>query len=286
MALTLQTLRKNERNANIPMRFKNWIVNRERMGRPCFCHAEVAEAFPSLSTNAIDAALSRFRARGLVQTVHRGFYCVVPAQYALAGAVPPFYYIDALMRRLGKPYYAALLSAAALWGASHQKVMVTQIMTELPRASTSPRRNPSIDWLYRKRVPAEFVVRKNGENGPVAYSDAQLTALDLVRYADRAGGLSFVASVLAELKERTDFSGAGRGVFRTASAPDVQRLGWLYGEVLGDGAQADVVRRELARSGAQVRLVDLRPGAPSGGAPVDRTWRLRVNAEIETEDEP
>ena len=257
------------------MNLKNWIVHRERIGQPCFSHAEAAAAFPALSPNALDAALSRFRATGLLQPVHRGFYCVVPAHYALAGVIPPFYYVDSLMRWMGRPYYVALLSAAELWGAAHQKVPVTQVMTELPPASTSARKNPSIEWIYRRRVPEAFLARKNGENGPVVYSGAELTALDLVRYAGRAGGLSFVATVLAELAEATDFAGAG----------DVQRLGYLFGEVLGDGGRAGVIRDELRRTGAALRTVPLRPGP--GGAPasgVDRTWRVAINEQIEVDE--
>ena len=267
------------------MTLKNWIVHQERIGRPCFSHAEVAAAFPALSPNALDAALSRFRATGLLQPVHRGFYCVVPAHYALAGAVPPYYYIDPLMRWMGRPYYVALLSAAELWGASHQKVPVTQVMTELPPASTSASKNPSIEWIYRRRVPEAFLARKNGENGPIVYSGAELTALDLVRYAGRAGGLSFVATVLAELAESTDFAGAGDGVFRTAAVADVQRLGYLFGEVLGDAVRAGVIRDELRRTGAALRTVPLRPG-PGGATAscVDRTWRVAINEQIEVDE--
>ena len=99
------------------MKIKSWIIDRERTGRPCFSRDEVARAFPSLSASSIDSSLSRFRANGLVQAVHRGFYCVIPAHYAYVGKVPPAYYIDELMKWLGRPYYIALLSAAEMFGA-------------------------------------------------------------------------------------------------------------------------------------------------------------------------
>lgn len=71
------------------MKIKNWIVDREGTGRPCFSRDEVAGAFPSLSASSIDSSLSRFRSNGLIQAVHRGFYCVIPAHYAYEGKVPP-----------------------------------------------------------------------------------------------------------------------------------------------------------------------------------------------------
>ena len=266
------------------MKIKNWIIDRERTGRPCFSRDEVAEAFPSLSASSIDSSLSRFRANGLIQSVHRGFYCVIPAHYAYESKVPPAYYMDALMKWLGRPYYIALLSAAEMFGAAHQKPMVTQIMTELPCFSYSKKKNNSVDWQFRSRVPSQFVLHRNGENGQIAYSSAELTAVDLVRYFDRAGGLSSVATVLAELCELTDFNRAGPGVFRTADIADIQRLGYVYDAILGDGAHAETIHNELLSLRRDLRPVALDPRLPSEGVEINRRWKVRVNHEIEVDE--
>ncbi len=266
------------------IKIKNWIIDRERTGRPCFSRNEVADAFPSLSAASIDSSLSRFRSNGLVQAVHRGFYCVIPAHYAYVGKVPPSYYIDSLMKWLGRPYYIALLSAAEMFGAAHQKPMVTQVMTELPCFSYSKKKNDSVDWQFRSRVPSQFVLRKNGENGQIAYSNAELTAVDLVRYSHSAGGLSSVATVFAELREATDFSGAGQGVFTTADIADVQRLGYIYDAILGDCAQAETIHGELLTLRRDLKPVALDPGLPSDGAEINRRWKVKVNHEIEVDE--
>jgi len=198
--------------------------------------------------------------------------------------LPPQYYVDSLMRWIGKPYYLALQTAAALWGAGHQKVMKAQVMTELPQPTTSMRKNPSIIWLYRKSVPLDFVVRRNGENGQVSYSNPELTAVDLVRYADRAGGMSFVATVLSELRETTNFSGAGTGVFRTAGVADIQRLGYIYDEILDDEAQAGTIYAEMMRLGARIRPVALAPSLTVPSKTMNKRWRIKVNYEIEEVD--
>lgn len=266
------------------MKVKNWIIDRERTGHPCFSRDDVAEAFPSLSAASIDSSLSRFRSNGLIQAVHRGFYCVIPAHYAYVGKVPPAYYIDELMKWLGRPYYIALLSAAEMFGAAHQKPMVTQVMTELPCFSYSKKKNDSVDWQFRSRVPSQFVLRRNGENGQVAYSNAELTAVDLVRYSHRAGGLSSVATVLAELRETTDFNGAGQGVFKTADLADVQRLGYIYDAILGDGAQSERIHDELLSLCRDLKPVVLNPGLPSDGAEINRRWKVRINHKIEMDE--
>ena len=263
---------------------KSWIIDRERTGRPCFSRDEVAGAFPSLSASSIDSSLSRFRSNGLIQAVHRGFYCVIPAHYAYVGKVPPAYYMDELMKWLGRPYYIALLSAAEMFGAAHQKPMVTQVMTELPCFSYSKKKNDSVDWQFRSRVPSQFVLRRNGENGQVAYSNAELTAIDLVRYSHRAGGLSSVATVLAELRETTDFNGAGQGVFKTADLADVQRLGYIYDAILGDGAQSERIHDELLSLCRDLKPVVLNPGLPSDGAEINRRWKVRINHKIEMDE--
>ena len=263
---------------------KSWIIDRERTGRPCFSQDEVAGAFPSLSASSIDSSLSRFRSNGLIQAVHRGFYCVIPAHYAYVGKVPPAYYMDELMKWLGRPYYIALLSAAEMFGAAHQKPMVTQVMTELPCFSYSKKKNDSVDWQFRSRVPSQFVLRRNGENGQIAYSSAELTAIDLVRYSHSAGGLSSVATVLAELRETTDFNGAGQGVFKTADLADVQRLGYIYDAILGDGAQSERIHDELLSLCRDLKPVVLNHGLPSDGAEINRRWKVRINHKIEMDE--
>lgn len=271
--------------ANQTAPLKSWISLRERTGRPCFSSRDVAEAYPSRSPNAINAALAHFCATRLVQRVHRGFFCVIPARYSLRGRIPVEYYIGPLMEHLGKTYYVAALSAAAHWGAAHQKVLSTQIMTELPHSSTSVLQNPDICWLYRKRVSEAFLVRENGENGPVLYSNPELTALDLVTRARRAGGLPFVVSVLASLKDSTDFSGAGDGVFRTAPIPDIQRLGYIFDAVLEDAAQAAVIHAELHRMGVPLRHAPLVSGADSPVSATNARWKIRINADLDREEE-
>ena len=266
------------------MKIKNWIIDRERTGRPCFSRDEVAGAFPSLSASSIDSSLSRFRSNGLIQALHRGFYCVIPAHYAYVGKVPPAYYMDELMKWLGRPYYIALLSAAEMFGAAHQKPMVTQVMTELPCFSYSKKKNDSVDWQFRSRVPSQFVLRRNGENGQVAYSNAELTAVDLVRYSHSAGGFSSVATVLAELREATDFNGAGQGVFKTADLADVQRLGYIYDAILGDGAQSETIHDELFSLCRDLKPVVLNPRLPSDGAEISRRWKVKVNQKIEVDE--
>lgn len=261
-----------------------WIEQREKTGLPCFSIDEVRTAFPDLSANVVTMSLSRYRAKGRLQAVHRGFFVVIPPHYALQGRVPDSYYVTQLMAYLKKPYYVSLLSAASLWGASHQAVMLTHLMTRLPQSSTSREKNNTLRWFYRSEIPQEFLVSKNGETAPVVYSNAELTAVDLVHWSKKIGGLSAVATVLAELREVTNFAGAADGVFRTTDVSDVQRLGYLYEVVLGDCDQGAVIYDELKKLAPTLRNVLLVTCGSKERVRRDSRWHIDVNEEIEVDD--
>ena len=261
-----------------------WIRQREQIGKPCFSLKEAREAFPALSSNVLTMSLSRYRAKGIIQAVHKGFFVVIPPQYALQKRVPDSYYVSQLMAYLGKPYYISLLSAASLWGASHQAVMVTHLMTRLPQSSTSSQKNNTLRWFYRREIPSEFLVSKNGETEQIFYSNAELTAIDLVHWAKRIGGLSAVATVLAELRESTNFANAADGVFKTADAPDIQRLGYLYEVILGDHEQGETIYCEMNKLPTAVRTVPLLVGSKEDQLRRDNRWHINVNTEIEIDE--
>ena len=108
--------------------------------------------------------------------------------------------------------------------------------------------------------------------------------MDLVHWAKKIGGLSSVATVLAELREVTNFTDAAEGVFRTTDVSDVQRLGYLYEVVLGDCAQGSVVHDELKKISPTLRNVLLVPGGNKVCVRRDSRWHVDVNEEIEVDD--
>ncbi len=98
-----------------------WIEQLQSKGKIAFSYDEVITDFPEKSENAIIQSLSRLSQRGRVVPVYKGFYLIVPAEYAAMEILPPILFIDYLMEYIGKPYYIGLLSAAALYGAAHQQ---------------------------------------------------------------------------------------------------------------------------------------------------------------------
>jgi hypothetical protein len=109
----------------------------------------------------------------------------------------------------------------------------------------------------------------------VASSEA--TALELVGYTDRCGGLDNVASVLAELVGAID---PQKLVAAAALCPIawVQRLGYLL-DVGGHRELGDVLVPHV-KEHAHVVAPLVRAKTTTGAERIDR-WRLAVNATVE-----
>ena len=241
------------------------------------------KAFPSFSQQAMSNALSRLKKAGVIYSPYSSFYVALPPQYALRGTVPPYYFMNALMQEQKREYYFGLLSAAAIWGAGHQRSQMDYVVTTPPRLSRSETAKRRIRWVYKDAIPKLHLREKNGEAGPVIYSDAELTALDLVQYEHLVGGLSVTATVLAELLEATDFRNAADELFTSFPSASVQRLGYIVERVLGDSRQGDVIFSEWRKLHASCHYVPLSPRTAADGDR-DERWRVIVNTEVEADE--
>lgn len=94
------------------MTIREWIRDREIGGFPTFSVDDVRQTFPDYSEQVIKNELFRLSKQGILCPVYKGFYVIIPPQYAAKRMVPPIYYIDQLMSYLNKPYYICLLNAA------------------------------------------------------------------------------------------------------------------------------------------------------------------------------
>jgi predicted transcriptional regulator of viral defense system len=182
------------------------------------------------------------------------------------------------MEQLGLAYYVGLLSAASLHGAAHQAPMVFQTVV----ADNRPE-------VRCGRVRAEFVARAivseiptvpmNTPRGVMCVSTPEATAFDLVGYPGHAGGMSNVATILAELAEKLD---AQKLLAETARSPLpwTQRLGYLLERVESANLAAPLADHVAMRA---KEYVALRPRKSTARASRDTRWRLLVNERVEVD---
>jgi predicted transcriptional regulator of viral defense system len=258
-----------------PGALHDWIEALPQSGRYAFTRGEAA-AVSGGSPEAVKMTLYRLERKGAIARPRRDFLVVVPAEYRSAGSPPASWFIDDLMRHLGRRYYVALLTAAALHGAAHQRPVAFQVIADAAERDIEVGR-VRIEFHASRRVEAAAVEALETETGSMRVATAETTAFDLVRFPAAAGYWSHVATVLSELAEKLDPVKLAAGAARVAQS-DVQRLGWLLSRV-GANDLADALARELA--GKRLQPTPLCRSRDSERAPLDARWRVRVNDQVE-----
>ncbi len=224
----------------------------------------------------VRASLRRLKAKGEIADPFRGFHVIVPPEYRRLGCLPAEQFVPQLMEHLGETYYVALLSAAELHGAAHQRPQAFQVMVRTNRRAIECG-EVYVQFVARKDMDRTSVVEKKTPRGLLRVASPEATALELVGYADQSGGLDNVASVLAELVESLD---AKRLIAEATKSPIawVQRLGYLL-DLTEHRDLADTLASHV-KEHAHV-VAPLVRATSRAGARRDERWKLAVNASVE-----
>lgn len=232
-----------------------------------------------VTEEALKKAVQRLVAKRRLAVPHRGFYVIVPIEYRKAGAPPPSWFIDDLMKFLEQSYYVGLLSAAALHGAAHQQPQEFQVITgaQLRPVVLGRARIRFFRKLHLGRTPTVSV---KTETGTMRVSTPEATAFDLFRYLQGAGHLGHVATVLAELAEKLDPELLAEIAKLEDEIPSTQRLGHVLDQV-GAGEVAAGLAALIAER--KPRYVPLRARRKAARAAKDERFRVIANEKIEAE---
>ena len=197
--------------------------------------AEEVERALGIGRGAFLDPAERLQRRKALLSPRQGLHVVVSPLHASRAAPPPAGYIDTLMRREGWPCYVGLLKAAELHGATHQAVMEFQVVSSKRLPKIRAGRN-LIVFHFRKEMEAVTagIEDRKTDTGTMKISSAALTALDLLRYPQAAGGIDNVATVLSDLGGSIDPEQLAT-FSPLVERPVVQRLGHLL-ERLGHDA--------------------------------------------------
>ena len=264
------------------MSLNDWIYEQEKRGITTFSFQQIRRLFQEHSEKALKTDVNRLILSKRIENVYRGFYVIIPTQYKLKGVVPPTYYINELMEYIGKPYYVGLLSAAAIYGASHQRAMLTQIVTTGPRSRIS-KNNTLINWNYRKQIPSELIETRNAEMGRINYSSAELTAVDIIQFASKIGGYQRATTVLAELVDIIDISKM-ESILPYTTTSTMQRLGFLLEYILLEQDNADILYNILKKKNGYLDDILMSSEHPASDNAESNRWRVNMNIEIEIDE--
>jgi predicted transcriptional regulator of viral defense system len=256
---------------------RSYIKDLAASGRYSFSSSD-ARAALGVSADAARVSLHRLIREGEIASPARGFYVIVPPEYRTLACLPADQFIPALMQHAGLPYYAGLLTAAQYHGAAHHRPQEFQVMVakrHLPIRCGQVR----VAFFVRTRLREISLQKFNTPRGTIEVSAPESTALDLVGYQTRVGGLDQIVTILSELAERIDPLKLAIAAL-AAPMPWAQRLGHLLEHAGAAEKTADL--KSFVKKSAR-ETVALLPGAPADRAPRDADWKLIVNADVETE---
>jgi AbiEi antitoxin C-terminal domain len=207
-------------------------------------------------------------------------YLIVPPEHRARGAPPVAAWLDAYFRLRGQTYYVALLSAAALHGSSTQALQVTQVLTTKPTRPMDVGRL-HVDFYVKAHLRQTPLSVLAGMPAPLAVSSPEATALDLIAFSHRIGGIRRATEVIADLKGVMSLVGLRTALRAETQTSVKQRLGYVL-SILGLDRMAEEVRRSLPK---RLAVALLRTQAPVAhrARDVRQPWMVLDNVGLETE---
>jgi predicted transcriptional regulator of viral defense system len=266
------------------IKVRNWIESLEQRGRISFSLDQLAEENPEITETAIKSALIRLSKKGKVVSIHKGFYLIISSEYALRGILPPIQFIDDLMKYLNRSYYVCTISAAALYGAAHQAPQEFFVITGYPVMRPTIKKGIKINYIIKRALQPNLLKELKTQSGYVKISSEALTALDLVQYQNRSGGLSRVATVINELMEEISPESFSQDLFLSSTTTAIQRLGYLLEYELDNKLLADSLYKQSLEYGSKYQRIPLRQSVSFKGSSSDNRWRVARNIEIEIDE--
>lgn len=265
-------------------RLEYWIEECQSKGKLAFSLQELKSSFEKDRETSLKRMLDRLSEKQKVVSVFKGYYVIVPPQYFSKGILPPAMFIDGLMKFLDRKYYLALLNAAALHGASHQQPQEYFVVTEYPVLRATNKKGIKINYISTRELPKETLTEKRKtETGYITISNPLLTAIDLVGYEKRIGGLNRAATVISDLTDAIKMSDVTDETIKYATASSLQRLGFILEEILGKKELAEKIFSQSKKSGVKFYLIPLKASGEKDKSVVNEKWKLMVNTEIEVD---
>ncbi len=267
-----------------PQRTYNYLAdfvdNLQSEGRYTFTFIELKKMLAQ-SDDALRLALNRLVHKSKVVPVRRGFYVVIPPEYSERGILPPSLFINDLMEFLSKPYYVGLLSAAAMHGAGHQQPQEFYVITVKPPMRPVVCKEIRINFSVKASLPAAGFEERKTDTGFITISNPELTALDLIQFENRIGGLDRVVTLLDEMAEKFDRKRLQQLLSASISTAYLQRFGFILEHILELDELAQAVFEKLEKRNRF--RVPLKSNASKSGFPVNGRWKVIENASLESE---
>ena len=263
---------------------ESWVDEQLSRGKYTFSLNTLRKSSPDQTDTATKFALKRLSDKGKILSIYKGYYLIIPPQYSTRGILPPSLFLDAFMQFLQRPYYLALLNAAAYHGASHQQPQEFFVITNFPVLRSTQKKGMKINYISIKNIPASLLVQKKTEAGYINISNPVLTATDLIHFEKRIGGINRAASVINELAESIKPGDFSAELIAHASVSAMQRLGYILEFACSQENLADHLFESLKNNQIKFFRIPLKASLKAINYPTDNRWKVIVNTEIEIDE--
>jgi predicted transcriptional regulator of viral defense system len=263
--------------------FSDYIKKIRSSGRRYFT---INEAVVDLSENKknLISCIYRLKKKGELFSPAKGLYIIIPHEHYNLGSIPASELVPILMKYWKLDYYAGLTTASMYYGSSHQKPQTFQIVTnkQINRALIFGKIR--IECIYKKNLdhlPAQEII---AETGYLKISSPELTAIDLLLYPRKAGGLNNIATILAELIEAIDPDKLIMLINIVKEKSWIQRLGYILDNIEAlDEDKKDLLILKLQNHLKSQKLFYLPLVAEESilGASYCKKWMIIENLKIE-----
>lgn len=235
-----------------------------------------------MQEEALRQRLTRTVAKGKIVSIYKGYYLIITPQYSARGILPPVLFIDGLMHYIRRPYYVSLLNAASFFGAAHQQPQEFFVCIGLPALRPTIRKKLKINYISKTDIIQDFLETRKTETGAVLISNPALTAVDLVHFDQRIGGLNRAATVLVELAEAIQPEQITGAFLKTLPVSAIQRLGFILEVIL----QQDIARHlyeVCQQESLEFFRVPLKKSGTKKGFQSNERWKVIINTKIESD---
>ncbi|GHT02923.1 hypothetical protein AGMMS49525_07160 [Bacteroidia bacterium] len=254
----------------------NYLKEVRTQGRYSFTFDELKNTLGA-SVAAIRQSLFRLKTRNEIAVIRQGFYVIIPPEHSKQGMLPPYLFIDDLMKSLNKQYYVGLLSAAAMYGAAHQQPMGYTVVTNSP----APRSIEKLQIIFfpKQNFVQEGIIQKKTAAGYINVSSPERTALDFFDYIHKFG-LNRITTILQELTEEMKPSTLAKVAENSLNTAAIQRLGYILENEIGNEKLSAGLYKTL--NNRPFFMIPLSSQKEKKGE-INSKWKIIKNMEIESD---
>ncbi|MBI1307011.1 MAG: hypothetical protein GC181_10455 [Bacteroidetes bacterium] len=235
----------------------------------------------SKNTLAIKREISRLIEKKQILNLRKGFYLIIPPRYSNLNKLPIQLYSEKLFTYLNRRYYIGLYSAAKVHGASHQQTQRDYFIIETPKLNSIRKNSFDIQFYTCRNWPENNINQKKSDAGFYQVSSPALTFIDLIHHHSKIGGINRMLAILEELMEEITEEDVRQLLAWYNNKSTLQRAGFLWEELHGSGAVADLFFEKINKEQFYPVLLSMSKSSKPGS--VKNRWKIDVNIKLESD---